>query len=148
MNTLLIQELLEPFGICRHIGDDLSVHEVLLFENGAPDVDDTAYVTCDPKAKGRYHHSLIIAIGETGIASAHMIQLERCSIGSVMNSLIRVLWRLERLNEALYAASSSQEVIDIASQKTRLPFFISTTATGSLPFREKYTMSLMRNGGI
>ena len=123
MNTLLIKELLEPFGIRQHVGGDMSVHEVLLFEDESPDTEDRAYVACGPEARGRYHHSLIIAIGETGITSTHMIQLADGSIGGVLNSLIRVLWRLERLNEALYAASNSQEVIDIASQKTRLPFF-------------------------
>ena len=40
-----------------------------------------------------------------------------------MNGLIQVLWRLERLNESLYAAQDSQAVIDIAAEKTRLPFF-------------------------
>ena len=123
MNIQLIRELLEPFGIRQHAGGDMSVHEVLLFEDGAPDADDTAYVTCDRGAKGRYQHSLIIAIGETEVSSTHMSQWAGGSVGSALNSLIRVLWRLERLNEALYAASNSQEVIDIASQKTRLPFF-------------------------
>ena len=123
MNTLLIQELLEPFGICQQTGDPMNVHEVLLFENGAPDADDMAYVTCGAESKGRYRHALIIAIGETAIASTHMIQLAGGSVSGVMNCLIRALRRLERLNDALYAASNSQEVIDIASQKTRLPFF-------------------------
>jgi len=123
MNTLLIRELLEPFGICRQTGDPMNVHEVLLFENGAPDADDMAYVTCGAESKGQYRHALIIAIGETNIASTHMIQLTGGNVSGVMNSLIRALRRLERLNDALYAASNSQEVIDIASQKTRLPFF-------------------------
>ena len=123
MNTLLIRELLEPFGICRQEGDDVSVHEALLFEPGAPDAENRAYVVCDSAVRGRYRHALIIAIGETDIAADHLIRLSGGTVSAVMNSLIRVLWRLERLNEALYGASGSQEVIDIAARKTRLPFF-------------------------
>ena len=123
MNTLLIRELLEPFGVSGQAGEDVNVHEVLLFEAGAPDRENRAYVVADPAATGRYHHALIIAIGASALAADHVISLSGGAISTVMNSLIQVLWRLERLNEALYGASGSQEVIDIAAPKTHLPIF-------------------------
>ena len=123
MNTLLVRELLEPFGIARQIGDDVDVQEVLLFESGAPDAENTAYVACEAGARGRYRRALIIAIGETEIAADHLIQLEGGSVSAILNGLIQALWKLERLNKALYGASDSQEVIDIASEAIRLPLF-------------------------
>ena len=98
MNTLLIRELLDPFGICRQIGDPMNVHEVLLFENGAPDADDMAYVTCGAESKGQYRHALIIAIGETNIASTHMIQLTGGNVSGVMNDRRNTAWRSKAAN--------------------------------------------------
>ena len=123
MNKLLIAELLEPFGILRQPEGEISIHEVLLFEPGAEDARGRAYVVCDHNAQGKYRFSAIIAIGETKIKSPNMFLLSEGTVSHVLNCLIQVLWRLERLNESLYAAQDSQAVIDIAAEKTKLPFF-------------------------
>ncbi len=123
MNLPLIRELLEPYEIVFVKGEPAGIREVLMFEPGVPDREGLAYIADDPGAAGRYRYALILSIGETRIDSDREIRLAPCSAKSVMNTLLRVLWRLERLNEALYGASENQELIDIASRLTRLPFF-------------------------